>query len=71
MLTIDEVLRPEIINVEGRRYRKLPVRCATNQHVEQPREIYTEEGTDFCDVDITGPIPKFSASSSFFPLLFA
>ena len=47
MLTIDDVLRPQIINVEGRRYRKLPVRSTTNQHVEHPRETYTEEGKDF------------------------
>ena len=47
MLTIDDVLRPQIINVEGRRYRKLPVRSTTNQHVEQPRETYAEEGKYF------------------------
>ena len=70
MLTIDDVLRPEIINVEGRRYRKLPVRSMANQHVEQSRETYTEEGKDFCDFDITGMTPKCT-STSFFPFNFA
>ena len=58
MLTINDVLRPEIIKVEGRRYRKLPVRSTKNQYVEQPRETYTEEGTHFCNFDIIGAIPK-------------
>ena len=67
MLTIDDVLRPQIINVEGRRYRKLPACITTNQHVEQPRETYAEEGKDFCDFDVTEAIPKCSSSGSFFP----
>ena len=36
--------------MEGRRYRKLPASSTKNQHVEQPRETYTEEGTHFCNL---------------------
>lgn len=47
MLTQDDVLHPEIVRVDGRRYRKLPVRSTVN--VEQPRDMYREEDYYYYD----------------------
>ena len=48
MLSVEDVLRPKIININGRRYRQLPsktIGCETNSHDDL--DTYVEEGKLF------------------------
>ena len=48
MLSVDDVLRPKIININGRRYRQLPIKTIgheTNSYDDL--ETYVEEGKLF------------------------
>ena len=50
MLSVEDVLRPKIININGRRYRQLPIKTIgqeTNSYDDL--ETYVEEGKEICE----------------------
>lgn len=45
MLSVEDILRPKIININGRRYRQLPIKTiAQETNSNNDLETYVEEG---------------------------